>query len=111
MKTGRLLTIAAAFGMLLLVFLITSLGNEKTSESATKDLVSKIERLQEELETLKERVSKLESGQRISPTLPQIVNPSHPLPNAFELPKGSVRGEVYGIPYSIIPLQDQIIQK
>ena len=115
MKTGRLLTITAVLGILLFVFLVTSnstiLGNEKASESATKDLVSQIERLQEELETLKERVSKLESGQIISPTLPEIVIPSHPLPNAFELPKGSIRGEVYGIPYSIIPLQDQIIHK
>ena len=115
MKTGRLLTIAAALGILLLVFLITSnstiLGNEKTAELTTKDLISQIEELQEELEALKERVSRLESGQRKSPILPQIVEPSHPLSNAFELPKGSVRGEVYGIPYTVIPLQDQIIQK
>ena len=115
MKTGRLLTIAAALGILLFVFLITSnstiLGNEKASESESNYLISQIEELQEELEALKERVSSLESRQRISPILPQIVEPSHPLSNAFELPKGSVRGEVYGIPYAIIPLQDQIIQK
>ena len=115
MKTGRLLTIAAALGILLFVFLITSnstiLGNEKASESESNYLISQIEELQEELEALKERVSSLESRQRKSPILPQIVEPSHPLSNAFELPKGSVRGEVYGIPYAIIPLQDQIIQK
>ena len=115
MKTGRFLTITVALGILSFVFLVTSnstiLGNEKASESATEDLVSKIEGLQKELETLKERVKRLESEQWKSPTLPEIVNPSQPLSNFFELPKGSVRGEVYGIPYTIIPLQDQIIQK
>lgn len=115
MKTGRLLTITAALGILLLVFLVTSnstiLGNEKASESPTEDFVSKIEGLQEEIEVLKERVRRLESGRRISPTLPEIVIPSQPTRNFFELPKGSVKGEVYGIPYTVIPLQDQIIQK
>lgn len=115
MKTGRFLTITAALGILLLVFLITSnstiLGNEKASQLETKDLISQIKGLQEELEGLKERVGRLESGRRISPTLPQIIDPSHPRSNVYELPKGSVRGEVYGIPYTIIPLQDRIIQK
>ena len=115
MKTGRLLTIAAALGILLFVFLITSnstiLGNEKASESESNYLISQIEELQEELEALKERVSSLESGRRKSPTVPQIVHPSRSIPNIYKLPKGSVRGEVYGIPYAVIPLQDHIIQK
>ena len=114
MKTGRLVTITVALGILLFVFLITSnstiLGKENASESTTEDLVSKIERLQEELKTLKERVNSLESEQWRSPTLPEIVNPSQPLSNFFELPKGSDRREVHGIPYTVIPLQDQIIK-
>ncbi len=72
---------------------------------------SQIEDLQEEIEALKVRVSRPESRQGISPTVPQIVHPSHPLPNAYELLKGSVRREVYGIPYNIIPLQDQNVDK
>ncbi|MDE0185662.1 MAG: hypothetical protein OXP71_09410 [Candidatus Poribacteria bacterium] len=115
MKTGRLLTISAAIGIVLFVFLITSnstiLGNEKASESETKDLISQINGLQKELEVLKKRVGRLESGQSISPTLPHIIIPSHPLSDVHELPEGSVRGEAYGIPYTIIPLQDQIIHK
>lgn len=115
MKTGRLLTITAALGIVLFVFLITSnstiLGNEKASESETKDLISQIKGLREELAVLKERVRRLESGQSISPTVPHILRPSHPLSDVHELPKGSIRGEAYGIPYTIIPLQDQIIHK
>ena len=115
MKTNRLLMTIAVLSISLLVFLIASnstiLGNEKVSELITKDLISQIGDLQEEIETLKERVSKLESGQRKSPSVPQIVHPSHPLPNVYKLPKGSVRGEVYGIPYSIIPLQHQNVDK
>jgi hypothetical protein len=72
---------------------------------------SQIEDLQEEIEALKVRVSRPESRQGISPTVPQIVHPSHPLPNVYELLKGSVRREVYGIPYNIIPLQDQNVDK
>ena len=72
---------------------------------------SQIEELQEEIEALKVRVSRPESRQGISPTVPQIVHPSHPLPNVYELLKGSVRREVYGIPYNIIPLQDQNVDK
>ena len=72
---------------------------------------SQIEDLQEEIEALKVRVSRPESRQGISPTVPQIVHPSHPLPNMYELLKGSVRREVYGIPYNIIPLQDQNVDK
>lgn len=110
MKTGRLVTIAVALGIILFVLLITSnstiLGKENASESTTEDLISKIEGLQEELETLKERVNSLEYEQWRSPTLPEIVNPAQPLSNFFELPKGSVRGEVHGIPYTVIPLQD-----
>ena len=115
MKTGRLLTITAALGIVLFVFLITSnstiLGNEKATESDTKDLISQINGLREELEVLKERVRRLESGQSISPTLPHIMHPSHPRSDAHELPKGSIWGEAYGIPYTIIPLQDQIIHR
>ena len=115
MKTGRLLTITAALGIVLFVFLITSnstiLGNEKASESETKDLISQIKGLQKELEVLKERVGRLESGRSISPNLPHIMHPSHPRSDVHELPKGSIRGEVYGIPYTIVPLQDQIIHK
>ena len=115
MNTNRLLMTIAVLSISLLVFLITFnstiLGNEKVSELITKDLISQIGDLQAEIEALKERVSKLEIGQRISPTVPQIVHPSHPLPNVYELPEGSVRGEVYGIPYSIIPLQHQNVDK
>jgi hypothetical protein len=100
MKTRRLLTIIAALSTSLSVFLIASnstiLGDEKASESTARDLLT-------------DRGP--ESRQGISPTVPQIVHPSHPLPNVYELLKGSVRREVYGIPYNIIPLQDQNVDK
>ena len=82
MKTGRLLTIIVLLSLSLLVFLIAFnsviLGNEKASESTTETLISQIQDLQEEVKALKERISKLESGQKAPPTVPQVKSPIVP---------------------------------
>ena len=137
MKTGRLLTIIAVLSLSLLVFLIAFnsviLGDEKASESTTETLISQIQDLQKEIETLKERISKLESGQKMRPTVledlpsvnstPRVITPAEPraiprdlspvdiIPEINQLPKGSVRKEINGMTYYIIPLQDQSVDK
>ena len=69
MKTRRLLTIIAMLSLSLLVFLIAFdsviLGNEKASEPTTETLISQIQALRKEIEALEERISRLESGQKI----------------------------------------------
>ena len=123
MKTRRLLTIIAALSISLLVFLIAFnsviLGNDKASESTTETLVSQIQDLQKEIEALKERISRLESGQKIPSIVPQVKSPIVPedlpsvntTPHMDRLPKGSERREINGMTYYIIPLQDQNIDK
>ena len=137
MKMGRLLTIIAVVSLSLLVFLIafnsTILGDEKASESTTETLISQIQDLQKEVETLKERISKLESEQKMTPTVPEdlpsvnttprVITPAEPraiprnlppvntTPHMNQLPKGSVQGEINGMTYYIIPLQDQSVDK
>jgi hypothetical protein len=80
MKMGRLVAIIAVLSLSLLVFLVafnsTILGAEKTSESTTEMLISQIQDLRKEIEALKERISKLEGGQKISPTVPQVPSPT-----------------------------------
>ena len=111
MKMGRLLTIIAVLSLSLLVFLIASnsviLGDEKASESTTETLISQIQDLRKEIEALKERISKLESGQEIpwDPPSGDII------PHMDQLPKGSQRKEINGMTYYIIPLQDQNVDK
>ena len=82
MKTSRLLTILAVLSISSLVFLIAFnsviLGNDKASESTTEALISQIQNLQKEIEALKERISRLESGQKIPPTVPQVISPGVP---------------------------------
>ena len=82
MKMRRLLTIIAVFSMSSLVFLTVFnsviLGDDKTSEPTTEALISQIQDLRKEIKALKGRVSKLESGQKISPTVPQVSSPTVP---------------------------------
>ena len=123
MKTSRLLTILAVLSISSLVFLIAFnsviLGNDKASESTTEALISQIQNLQKEIEALKERISRLESGQKIPPTVPQVISPGVPqdlpsintIPHMNQLPKGSERREINGMIYYIIPLQDQNVDK
>ena len=144
MKMGRLLTIIAVLSLSLLVFLIAFnsviLGVEKASEPTTEMLISQIQDLQKEIETLKERIGKLESGQKMRPTVPQVPSPTVPedlpsvdinpkvapivppdvpqdlpsvdrIPGINQLPKGSVQKEINGMTYYIIPLQDQNVDK
>ncbi len=123
MKTSRLLTILAVLSISSLVFLIAFnsviLGNDKASESTTEALISQIQNLQKEIEALKERISRLESGQKIPPTVPQVISPGVPqdlpsintIPHMNQLPKGSERREINGMTYYIIPLQDQNVDK
>ena len=119
MKTRRLLTIIAALSISLLVFLIAFnsviLGDEKASEPTTETLISQIQALRKEIEALEERISRLESGQKIPPTVPQVISPGvlqdlppiNTTPHTNQLPKGSQRREISGMTYYIIPLQDQ----
>ena len=123
MKTSRLLTILAVLSISSLVFLIAFnsviLGNDKASESTTEALISQIQNLQKEIEALKERISRLESGQKIPPTVPQVISPGVPqdlpsintIPHMNQLPKGSEQREINGMTYYIIPLQDQNVDK
>ena len=123
MKTRRLLTIIAALSISLLVFLIAFnsviLGNEKASEPTTETLILQIQDLRKEIKDLKERIGRLEDGQKIPPTVPQAQSPIVPedlssintIPNIDQLPKGSVRRAINGMTYYIIPLQDQNVDK
>lgn len=131
MKTSRLLAIIAVLSISLLVFLIALnsviLGNDKTSELTTETLISQIRDLQKEIEVLKERISRLEGGQEIRPTVPQdlpalpkLKTPStvprdlpsvNAIPDINQLPKGTVKREINGMTYYIIPLQDQNVDK
>ena len=147
MKMGRLLTIVAVLSLSLLVFLIAFnsviLGDEKASEPTTETLISQIQDLQKEIEALKERISKLESEQKMTPAVPHVPSPTVPedlpsvditprvispgvpqvkppavprdlpptTPHVNQLPKGSVQGEINGMTYYIIPLQDQNVDK
>ena len=144
MKMSRLLTIIAVLSLSLLVFLIALssviLGDEKASEPTTEMLLSQIQDLQREIDTLKERISKLESEQKIPPAVPQVPSPTVPedlpsvdinpkvapivppdvpqdlpsveaIPEINQLPKGSVQKEINGMTYYIIPLQDQNVDK
>ena len=82
MKTGRLLTIIVLLSLSLLVFLIafnsTILGDEKASEPTTETLILQIQALRKEIEDLKERIGRLEDGQKIPPTVPQVGPPIVP---------------------------------
>lgn len=144
MKMSRLLTIIAVLSLSLLVFLIAFnsviLGDDKASESTTEMLLSQIQDLRKEIEALKERISKLESEQKIPPAVPQVPSPTVPedlpsidinpkvapivppdvpqdlpsvetIPKINQLPKGSVQKEINGMTYYIIPLQDQSVDK
>ncbi len=115
MKMGRLLTIIAVLSLSLLVFLITFnsviLGDEKASESTTETLISQIQDLQKEIEALKERISKLESGQKMPSIVPEDLPSVDTIPHIDQLPKGSMRKEINGMTYYIIPLQDQSVDK
>ncbi len=115
MKTSRLLTIIAALSISSLVLLITFnstiLGNEKASESTTETLIPQIQDLQKEIEALKERVGRLESERKIPPTVPQDLPSVNTIPHMNQLPKGSVEGEINGMIYYIIPLQNQNVDK
>ena len=111
MKMGRLLTIIAVLSLSLLVFLVAFnsviLGDEKASEPTTETLVSQIQDLRKEIEVLKERINELENGRKISPTVPWDPSSVDTIPEINQLPKGSVRREINGMTYYIIPLQDQ----
>ena len=115
MKMGRLLTIIAVLSLSLLVFLIASnsviLGDEKASESTTETLISQIQDLQKEIEVLKERLSKLENEQEIPPVVPRDPPFVDAIPHMDQLPKGSIRKEINGMTYYIIPLQDQSVDE
>ena len=123
MKMGRLLTIIAVLSLSLLVFLIAFnsviLGEEEASEPTMETLISQIQDLRKEIEALKERISKLESEQGISPGVPHVKSPIVPedlpsvdtIPHMDQLPKGSMRKEINGMIYYIIPLQDQSVDK
>ena len=71
------------------------------------------------VKAVKERVSKLEGGQKILPTVPQVKShivledlPSvNTTPHMNQLPQGSVQREINGMPYYIIPLQAQNVDK
>ena len=107
----------------LLVFLIAFnsviLGNEKTVEPTMETLISQIQDLEKVVKALKERVSKLEGGQKILPTVSPVKSPIAPedlpsvntTPHMSQLPKGSVQREIKGMPYYIIPLQAQNVDK
>ena len=94
MKMGRLLTIIAVLGLSLLVFLIAFnsviLGDEKASEPTTETLISQIQDLRKEVEALKERISRLESRQGISPGVPWDPSSVDTIPHMNQPPKGSV---------------------
>lgn len=144
MKTSQLLTIIAVLSLSLLVFLIAFnsviLGDEKASEPTMETLISQIQDLRKEVEALKERISKLESGQKIPAAVPQVPSPTVPedlpsvdtnpkvapivppdvsqdlpsvetIPEINQLPKGSVQKEISDMTYYIIPLQDQNVDK
>ena len=115
MKTRRLLTIIAMLSLSLLVFLIAFdsviLGDEKASEPTTETLILQIQALRKEIEVLKERISKLESGQEMPSIVPEDLPSVDTIPNMNQLPRGSVRREINGMTYYIIPLQDQSVDK
>lgn len=123
MKKSRLPTIIAMASISLLVFLIAFnsviLGNEKTVEPTMETLLSQVQDLEKVVKAVKERVSKLEGGQKILPTVPQVKShivledlPSvNTTPHMNQLPQGSVQREINGMPYYIIPLQAQNVDK
>ena len=123
MRKSRLPTIIAMASISLLVFLIAFnsviLGNEKTVEPTMETLISQVQNLEKVVKTLKDRVSKLEGGQKILPTVPQVKSPIVPedlpsvntTPHMNRLPKGSVQREINGMTYYIIPLQAQNVDK
>ena len=124
----------------LIAFNTVILGDEKASESTTETLISQIQDLRKEIEALKERLSKLENEQKIPPAIPQVRSPTVPedlpsvdinpkvapivppdvpedlpsvdaIPHIDQFPEGSVRREINGMTYYIIPLQDQKVDK
>ena len=123
MKKSRLPTIIAMASISLLVFLIAFnsviLGNEKTVEPTMETLLSQVQDLEKVVKAVKERVSKLEGGQKILPTVSQVKSHIVPedlpsvntTPHMNQLPKGSVQREINGMPYYIIPLQAQNVDK
>ena len=149
MRKSRLPTIIAMASISLLVFLIAFnsviLGNEKTVEPTMETLISQIQDLEKVVKALKDRVSKLEGGQKILPTVPQVkspiasedlpsvnimprvISPTVPqvkspiasedlpsvntTPHMNRLPKGLVQREINGMPYYIIQLQAQNVDK
>ena len=123
MKKSRLPTIIAMASISLLVFLIAFnsviLGNEKTVEPTMETFLSQVQDLEKVVKAVKERVSKLEGGQKILPTLPQVKSHIVPedlpsvntTPHMNQLPQGSVQREINGMPYYIIPLQAQNVDK
>ena len=115
MKTGRLLTVIATLSISSLVFFIVFnsviLGDDKVSESATETLIPQIQDLQKEIEVLKGGISKLESGQKIPPTVARDLPSVNAIPHMNQSPKGSMQMEINGTPYYIIPLQNQSVDK
>ena len=115
MKMERLLTIIAVLSLSLLVFLIAfnsvTLGDEKASESTTETLISQIQDLRKEIAALKERINKLESEQKTPPVVPRDPPSVDTIPHMNQLPKGSIRKEINGMTYYIIPLQDQNVER
>lgn len=115
MKMGRLRTIIAVFSLSLLVFLIAFssviLGDDETAKSTTETLISQIQALQKEIEILKERINRLESGQKIPPAVARDLPSVNAIPHMNQPPKGSMQMEINGTPYYIIPLQNQSVDK
>ena len=115
MKMGRLLTIIAVLSLSLLVFLVAFnsviLGDEKGSEPTMETLISQVQDLRKEIEALKERISKLENGRKMPSIGPEDLPSVDTIPHIDQLPKGSVRREINGMTYYIIPLQDQSVDK
>lgn len=129
MKMGRLVAIIAVLNFSLLVFLVAFnsviFGAEKAFEPTTETLISQIQDLRKEIKALKERVSKLESGQKISPTVPQVPSPTVPEdlpvdinPNIIPIsPRtepaqestGVVRGHIVGTSETQLPIEGVLV--
>ena len=121
MKTSRSVAVVTALCLLSLIFGVAFnsiiWGDENASKPTTEDLVLQIRDLKKEIQMLKARITGLEAIQRQhkrehrmrQPEIQPRIDPAYP--DTSQFPKGSVRKEINGMTYYIIPLQDQNANK
>jgi hypothetical protein len=125
MKTSRSVAVIATLCLLSLIFGVAFnsiiWGDEKPPKPTMDDLVLQLQDLKAEIRMLKARITGLEAKQRqherehsvrqpgiqLQPEIPPpSIVPAYP-----QMPKGSVRKEINGMTYYIIPLQNQNANK